>query len=334
MTTLADRIRVIGGGATPARPGHEVLVGNSPQMQKVLRLTRRIAAADETVLITGESGTGKEMIARLLWSQSRRAERDFVVINCAAIPEGLLESELFGHEKGAFTGAYRHYPGRLEMAEGGVVLLDEIGEMALNLQAKLLRFIEHRAIERVGNSRPRHIDVRILAATNRDLARAVEQGQFREDLYYRLNVFQVALPPLRERGRDVLLLAEHTLRLYQKEIGKHLAGFDAQAQRALLHHPWPGNVRELINRVKRAAVLADGPLISAGDLELEAGGEVRLGAGLRKARQRLEADYLKRALHSTGGRVSEAARLLGISRSQLYHLIKKYGLSRKPDAAI
>jgi two-component system NtrC family response regulator len=331
MTTIVDRIRVVGGG-TPARPGSaEVMVGASPQIQRVLRLVKRIAAADETVLITGESGTGKEMIAHLLWSQGGRADKDFVVINCAAIPEGLLESELFGHEKGAFTGAYRHSLGRLEMAEGGVVLLDEIGEMALSLQAKLLRFIEHRSIERVGNSRPRRIDVRILAATNRDLKKAVEQGLFREDLYYRLNVLHVALPPLRDRGRDALLLAEHALRLYQKEIAKRLLGFNAQAQRALLGHPWPGNVRELVNRVKRAAVLADGPWIGAEDLEIEPAFESRVGSGLRKARQSLEADYLKQALLTTNGQVSEAAKLLKISRSQLYHLMKKYGLSRKPD---
>jgi two-component system NtrC family response regulator len=298
---------------------------------RVLSIIKRVAAADETVLITGESGTGKEMVAQLIWAQSKRAEKDFVVINCAAIPEGLLESELFGHEKGAFTGAYRYSPGRLEMVEGGIVLLDEIGEMALTLQAKLLRFIEHRAIERVGDSRPRKVDVRILAATNRELKKAVEEGQFREDLYYRLNVLHVALPPLRGRGKDILLLAEHTLNLYLKEISKKLSGFDALAERAMLGHSWPGNVRELINRVKRAAVLADGPWITAEDLELDGAFQVRVGSGLRKARQNLEADYLKQALVTCNGKVTEAARLLKISRSQLYHLMKKYGLSRKPD---
>jgi DNA-binding NtrC family response regulator len=330
MATLVERIRVVGSHVQP-RVATEPLVGTSPLLKRVLRIIERVAVADETVLITGESGTGKEMVAQLIWAQSKRSDGQFVVINCAAIPEGLLESELFGHEKGAFTGAYRHSPGRLEMAEGGIVLLDEIGEIALPLQAKLLRFIERGAIERVGDSRPRRVDVRILAATNRDLKRAVERGLFREDLYYRLNVLHVALPPLRERGKDVLLLAEHTLRLYSKEIAKRLAGFDAQAQRAMLSHSWPGNVRELINRVKRAAVLADGPWITAEDLELAGAFQVRVGSGLRKARQNLEADYLKQALIASGGKVSDAAQLLKISRSQLYHLMKKYGLSRKPD---
>ncbi len=332
MRTVADKIRVVGGGSHPPKGEAAAgIVGNSPPMKKVLRIIDRIAGADETVLITGESGTGKEMVANLIWAKCRRAERDFVVINCAAIPEGLLESELFGHEKGAFTGAYRHSPGRLEMVEGGVVLLDEIGEMALSLQAKLLRFIEHRAVERVGNSRPRKVDVRILAATNRDLKKAVEGGLFREDLYYRLNVFHVDLPPLRERGKDILLLAEHTLAPYLKEISKKLLGFDSLAERAMLGHAWPGNVRELVNRVKRAAVLADGSWITAGDLELDGAFEVRVGSGLRKARQNLEADYLKQALLSCGGKVTEAAHLLKISRSQLYHLMKKHGLSRKPE---
>jgi two-component system NtrC family response regulator len=333
MPTAVDRIRVVSAGSHVVHGEvPQLILGNSPAMKKVLSLIGRVAKANETVLITGESGTGKEMVAHLIWSQSQRAERDFVVINCAAIPEGLLESELFGHEKGAFTGAYRHSAGRLEMAEGGIVLLDEIGEMALGLQSKLLRFIEHGAIERVGNNRPRRVDVRILAATNRNLKKAVEDGLFREDLYYRLNVLHVSLPPLRERGKDVLLLADHALRVYAKEIAKKLSGFDVQARQAMLNHAWPGNVRELINRVKRAAVLADGPSITAEDLELEGAFEVRIGSGLRKARQTLEADYLKQALITCDGRVSDAAHLLKISRSQLYHLMKKYGLSRKSDS--
>ncbi|MFH0809890.1 MAG: sigma-54 dependent transcriptional regulator [Pseudomonadota bacterium] len=318
-------------GRGPQGEGGGPILGESPAMKSTLRTISRIAAADETVLITGESGTGKELVAHLVSSQSKRAAGDFIVINCAAIPEGLLESELFGHERGAFTGAYRQNVGRLEMAQGGVVLLDEIGEMALSLQAKLLRFIENRAIERIGTNRPRKVDVRIVAATNRDLKKAVEQGLFREDLYYRLNVLHVNLPPLRERGKDVLLLAEHMLGLYAKEIAKKLAGFDAAAQKALLHHGWPGNVRELINRVKRAAVLADGSWITAKDLDLSEAVPIRPGSGLRQARQNLEADCLREALATSGGKVTECARLLQISRSQIYHLLKKHGLSRKPE---
>jgi two-component system NtrC family response regulator len=314
--------------------GSTRMLGRSPAMRRAMRCIEQVAASDVPVLLTGASGTGKELAATLIHARSRRCGRPFVAINCAAIPENLLESELFGCERGAFTGATRSRRGRLEAAEGGTLFLDEVGELALRLQVKLLRFLQDHVVEPVGSSRRIALDVRVIAATNRNLEPTVEAGEFREDLYYRLAVLTLALPRLVERGEDVLLLARHFLERFGIELGRPALGFSEDAIEALRGADWPGNVRELINRVRRALVVADGREITAVDLGF-ASREPGPVISLREARRKGEAHCIERALRRHGGRKRETARALGISRTRLYELMRGYdildGASSEPS---
>jgi two-component system NtrC family response regulator len=315
-------------------PIRDIITGDEG-MLKVCRTVERLAGVSVPVLLLGESGTGKEALARALHEMGPRAKKEFVAINCAAIPETLLESELFGHEKGAFTGAVRQVQGRIEQANGGTLFLDEIGEMPITLQAKLLRFLQDQVFERVGGRQAIKVDVRVVSATNQPLEEQAAEGKFRGDLLYRLNGIAVRIPPLRERGEDCLLLARWFLAHESQAMGRRNRGFDASALAAIAAYQWPGNVRELQNRVRRAALMADGALIAAADLELpapDAGMEEpppALGADLdlRAARMRAERETMERALARANGSVSAAARLLGISRPTLYGLLETHGLA-------
>lgn len=300
------------------------MLGWSPEMQAVFALIRKVATADVPVLIVGESGTGKELAARAIHRESARRDGPFVVINCGAIPATLLESELFGHEKGAFTGAHIQRKGRIELAQGGTLFLDEIGELSLELQVKLLRFLQEHSIERVGGRAPIAIDARVIAATNIDLKRALTEGGFREDLYYRLNVVTLALPPLRDRGEDIMLLAKVLLDRFAAQAGKPIKGFTEDVQRAMRSYRWPGNVREMENRIKRAVIIADGPRLTGTHLELfshdSSDGST---AGLKEAREALERELIQRSLNQHKGNVTRTATELGISRPTLYELMQK-----------
>mgnify|MGYP000168034562 CR=1 FL=1 len=306
----------------------EGMIGTSPEMQAVFSAIRKVATTEAPVLVTGESGTGKELVARAIHRLSPRERGPFVVINCSAIPESLLESELFGHEKGAFTGAHIQRKGRFEKAEGGTLFLDEIGELSPLLQVKLLRFLQEQKIERVGGREEISVDVRIIAATNRDLKEEMKEGRFREDLYYRLGVVVISLPPLRERDGDPMLLATVLLQRYAEENRKKILGFTYQAARAIENHSWPGNIRELENRVKRAVIMAESPKITPQDLELTSPFEKYEGKGLREAREELERDFITRALARNRGNVTKAAEDLGISRPTLYELMEKLKIER------
>jgi len=307
----------------------EGLLGSSPPMQEVFNSIRRVATTDAPVLIVGESGTGKELVGQAIHQQSGRKDEPFVVINCGAIPENLLESELFGHEKGAFTGAHIRRKGRIESAHRGTLLLDEIGELSPPLQVTLLRFLQEHRIERVGGRQEIQVDVRVLAATNIDLKRAMAQGRFREDLYYRLAVVSIPLPPLRDRGQDIPLLANAFLQRYAAENKKRVGGFDRPAVRALQSHAWPGNVRELENRVKRAVIMAEGARVTAEALELASAYTKYAGSGLKEAREALEKDLIERTLTRHKGNISQTAAELRVSRPTLYELMGKLGIKRK-----
>lgn len=305
----------------------EGMLGTDPKIQEVFSSVRKVATTDVPVLITGESGTGKELVARAIHRLSGRDPNPFVVINCAAIPENLLESELFGHEKGAFTGAHAQRKGRFEMAQGGTLFLDEIGELPPSLQIKLLRFLQEQQIERVGGREQIAVDARIVAATNRDLKQAIGEGRFREDLYYRLGVVTISLPALRDRGDDVLLLANAFLKRNSLERGGKNLRFTEKAAGALRKHPWPGNVRELENRVKRAIIMTEGDKITPADLELTSAGGQEGFLTLKEAREALEKEYILKALSRNGGNISKAAAELDISRPTLYDLMNKLGIS-------
>jgi len=307
----------------------EGMLGTCQKMQDVFSVIRKVATTDAPILIMGESGTGKELVARALHHQSLRNSKPFIVINCGAIPENLLESELFGHEKGAFTGAHVQRKGRFEMAEEGTLFLDEIGELPQTLQVKILRFLQEKVIERVGGREQIEVDTRVVAATNRDLKEAMKEGKFREDLYFRLGVIMVSLPPLREREGDVVLMAKAFLERYTDENKKQLKGFSSHAIEAIAQYNWPGNVRELENRIKRAVIMAEGKKIVPADLEMEAP-EKRTkfeGMTLKEAREELEKDLLQRSLIRNKGNLSRVASELGVSRPTLYDLMEKFGLS-------
>jgi len=307
--------------------GMEGILGNSPAMEKVFQTIRKIATVDVPVLILGESGTGKELTARAVHQLSNRRDRPFVVINCGAIPETLLESELFGYEKGAFTGANTRRKGRFEYAEGGTLFLDEIGELSITLQVKILRFLQEHIIERIGGRETISLDVRVVAATNKDLKRGVDEGQFREDLYFRLSVVTVSLPSLHERGDDIFLLSQAFLRRYCGEFERDIKGFLNDAIISLSEYNWPGNVRELENRIKRAVVMAEGEMITSKDLDFVSSiPQEGLTMSLKEAKDRLEKELVQKALLSQGGIVVRAAKELGVSRQTLTDLIKKYGL--------
>ncbi len=305
------------------------MLGTSPQMEEVFASIRKVATTEVPVLISGESGTGKELVANAIHQMSTRKTSPFVVINCSAIPETLLESELFGHEKGAFTGAHIQRKGRFEAAQGGTLFLDEIGELSLSLQVKLLRFLQEQRIERVGGREEILLNVRVMAATNRDLKERMSEGRFREDLYYRLGVVTVALPPLREREGDILLLATSLLHRYSAENKRKITGFTPQAIRALETHHWPGNVRELENRIKRAVIMAEGSKITPQDLELLPQYAKYEGHGLKEAREGLERDLIEKAISRNKGNLTKSAEELGVSRPTLYELMEKLGIKKE-----
>lgn len=304
------------------------LITNHPDMLRIHRLVEKIAPADVTCTFIGESGTGKEVLAQSLHKLSDRADKPFVAINCAAIPENLMESELFGHEKGAFTGADKTRPGRIEVASRGTLFLDEIGDMPLPLQAKLLRFLQERCIERVGGRNTIEVDVRVVCATNKNLEDMVQEGTFREDLFYRISEVVVDIPPLRDRDGDKALLARHFLKKYAVDRYARVTGFSNEAITALEEHKWPGNVRELENKVKKAIILTEGKIIQAHDLGLAVKEtEEPASLNLRDVRQEAERKAVMQALSITNNNVTAAAKYLGITRPTLYDMLKKYSLS-------
>jgi len=306
----------------------EGMLGTSSQMQLVFNTVRKVATSDAPVLILGESGTGKEMVALGIHRRSARKDGPFVAINCSAIPETLLESELFGHEKGSFTGAHVQRKGRIESAAAGTLFLDEIGELPPLLQVKLLRFLQEGTIERVGGRQEIRVDTRVVSATNVNLEKAIAADKFREDLFYRLAVVVINLPALRERENDIQLVAQEFLRRAAAKSGKEGLTFSPDALRAMMKHHWPGNVRELENRVKRAVIMADGKRLSATDLELTSTAGSYSHTTLREARESLERELVLRALNRSGGKIAPAAIELGISRPTMYELMEKLGVQR------
>ncbi len=314
--------------------GFHDLVSKSPAMQRVFDLARVAARSASTILVLGESGSGKEVLARAIHAESPRAGGPFVAISCAALTETLLESELFGHEKGAFTGAASRRKGKFELASGGTLFLDEVGDVSPKLQLDLLRVLEDRRFQRVGGTETIEADVRVVAATNRDLGKAVADGSFREDLFYRLNVIPITLPPLRERPEDVPLLVQHFLDRLSKELQRRLDGVAPDAMAALVAHPWPGNVRELRNVLERGAVVATGPVIQLSDLGLPPPpADVRPAAsrGEPQSLEDVEKQHISEVLLWSRGNVTQAARILGIDRMTLYNKIKRYGLRRSEE---
>lgn len=315
----------------------ESLVGDSPAFRRVLQAVDSVRDSNATILLTGESGTGKEMVARAIHKHGNRADKPFIAVNCAAIPEGLLESEMFGHRKGAFTGAISDRVGRFMQADKGTLFLDEVGDMPLALQAKILRALQERVIEPVGDSRERRVDVRVIAATNKNLLEAVANKEFREDLYYRLNVFPIPLPPLRERAEDIAPLARHFAHVLGATAGKRIAGFSADALQAMANYPWPGNIRELQNCVERATIVASTNTIEENDLpaylfgsrpmDSSTGPFLAEGAGfpenLEAALAEVEKSYILAALQETNGVQAAAAQLIGISERSLWYRLKK-----------
>ncbi len=306
------------------------IVSKSPLMRDVLELSKTAARSSSTILILGDSGTGKEILARAIHAESARAEKPFVPVSCAALTETLLESELFGYEKGAFTGAAGRREGKFEAASGGTLFLDEIGDISPKLQLDLLRVLEERKVTRVGGTEAVAVDVRIVAATNREIRKAVDEGRFRQDLYYRLNVIALTLPPLRERKEDIPLLVDYLLERLGVEMGRDVEGVSAEAMSLLMAHSWPGNVRELRNVLERGLVVTKSPVIQATDLGLTLGGTPE--PPVRPASlSEVERHHIAAVLSQTGGNVSQAARILDIDRVTLYNKIKKYGLKRADE---
>lgn len=303
----------------------EGLLTNDPQMLKICRQLEKIAPTTVTCTLLGESGTGKEVMARAIHQLSPRKAKRFVAINCAAVPENLIESELFGYEKGAFTGANKLTIGKVETANEGTLFLDEIGDMPLNLQAKLLRFLQERVIERVGGRNEIAVDVRVICATNKDLEAMVKEGSFREDLFYRICEMTVQIPPLRDRQGDKVLLARHFKLRFAKEHSQNVTGFTPDAVASIEGYSWPGNIREMENKIKRAVIMADGKLITREDLGLAEAGELSLN--LRHVRQEAERNAILRALSMTDNNISAASKLLGVTRPTFYDLIKKYDMN-------
>jgi len=304
------------------------IIGSSPQMVALLQTIEKVAPTNASVLLLGESGTGKELLARAIHALSPRSAGPFVPLSCAAIPETLFESELFGHERGAFTGAVKQTLGKIECADGGTLFLDEIGDVPQPIQVKLLRFLQDQIVERVGGRRPIQLDVRVVCATHQNLSHLIGNGRFREDLFYRINEVGVMVPALRERIGDVTLLANYFLKRFAAEFNRPVCAFAPAALAAIETHPWPGNVRELENRVKRATIMASGSIVRAEDLDLDGSSELRPSLDLRGARLRAEVQVLRQALSQTGSNVSKAAKLLGISRPTLYELMRQHGIGQ------
>ncbi len=318
-----ERLAQMGGGDVTVLGG---MITAAPEMLKVVRTIERVAPADVSVMLLGASGTGKELLAKGVHDSSKRRKGPFIAINCAAIPENLLEAELFGYEKGAFTGAIKTTEGKVELAEGGTLFLDEVGDIPLPVQVKLLRFLQERVIDRIGGRKPIAVDTRIVCATHRNLDEMIAAGTFREDLYYRLAEIVVKIPNLAERHGDVTLLAKHFVSRFAREMNPQVKGLAPDALSILNDWGWPGNVRELENRMKRAVIMADGKLLTAADLDLEG----REGAGellnLKAARELADRRAMRQAIARCEGNVSAAAKLLGISRPTLYDLMKQYGM--------
>lgn len=308
----------------------EGFLGTSPAMSAVFESIRKVATTDAPVLILGESGTGKEMTARAIHERSARKDGPFVAINCSAIPESLIESELFGHEKGAFTGAHMQRKGRIEVSSGGTLFLDEVGEIPLPVQVKLLRFLQEQTIERVGGRQEIQVDTRVVAATNANLKKGLTEGTFREDLFYRLAVVQIVLPPLRDRGDDILLLAQAFMQQFAAESGKEGLMFNQDALKSMRRYGWPGNVRELQNRVRRSVIMGSGKRLTAEDLELQQATGSGPRSSLKEAREALERDMIQQALAKHSGKITAAAIELGISRPTFYELMEKLGIE-KPE---
>ncbi|MBM3791533.1 MAG: sigma-54-dependent Fis family transcriptional regulator, partial [Acidobacteria bacterium] len=319
------------GNGRPERSSHEI-VTQDPAFTKVLERAVQVASSSTTVLIEAESGTGKELVARLIHSRSLRAQGPFVAVNCAALPENLLESELFGFEKGSFTGAQASKPGKFELAHGGTLLLDEIGEMAPILQAKLLRVLQEKEVDRIGSREPVKIDVRVIATTNRDLINLVRSGDFREDLYYRLNVIRLPIPALRHRCSDIPLLADFFCARYGEEFGKPAAQCSPEALDMLRRHSWAGNVRELENTIQRAVALSNGPVIQCPDLDLGDSAPPPCPAAPPSGTtvREMERQLISKTLQDTGGNRTQAARLLGISLRTLRNKLNDFGLQDRP----
>ncbi len=313
-----------------ATEGFADMLGKSPAIKQVFSTIRKLDNTDASVLVLGESGTGKEVVALTIHRRGPRAKGPFVAINCGAIPETLIESELFGHERGAFTGAHTARPGRIEMAEGGTLFLDEIGELPLAMQVKLLRFLQEQQIERIGGRKPIQVNTRVIAATNVNIEKAMMEGTFREDLYYRLAVVVIKLPPMRERDTDIIVLAEAFLKRFGGEQGKGRLKFSKEALVALQQYSWPGNVRELENRVKRAVIMCEDQRVTPENLSLVTGSSE--GAlNLREARDQLERDMLNKALRKHRGKIAPAAAELGISRPTFYEMMEKLGIQKPSE---
>ena len=314
-----------------ASEGFADMLGKSPAIKQVFATIRKLDNTDASVLVLGESGTGKEVVALTIHRRGPRAKGPFIAINCGAIPETLIESELFGHERGAFTGAHTARPGRVEMAEGGTLFLDEIGELPPAMQVKLLRFLQEQQIERIGGRKPIHVNTRVIAATNVNIEKAMMEGTFREDLYYRLAVVVIKLPPVRERDTDIIVLAEAFLKRFGGEQGKGRLKFSKEALVALQQYSWPGNVRELENRVKRAVIMCEDQRVTPENLSLVTGSSE--GAlNLREARDQLERDMLNKALRKHRGKIAPAATELGISRPTFYEMMEKLGIQKPSEA--
>ncbi|MCG5517338.1 MAG: PEP-CTERM-box response regulator transcription factor [Pseudomonadota bacterium] len=322
----AENRRLSAKEANEPLPG---LLASSPEMLKICRTVEKVAPTDATTLLLGDSGTGKEVIARALHDLSPRRKEAFVAINCAAIPENLLESELFGYEKGAFTGANKQTKGKIEYADGGTLFLDEVGDLPMALQAKLLRFLQERVIDRIGGREGIPVDVRVVCATHQELPTLIQEDRFREDLYYRISEITINIPALKQRTGDAHLLARAFLRRLASQQGRPIKGFTPDAINAIEHHDWPGNVREMENRIKRAVIMADGNQVNAEDLELSAEGEDPMMLNLRRVRDEAEGRAVRRTLQMVDGNISRAAELLGVSRPTLYDLLKKHDLGRE-----
>jgi two-component system NtrC family response regulator len=304
------------------------IITRDPGMLNICRSIEKVAPSDATVLLEGESGTGKELLARALHQLSSRSAKRLVAINCAAIPENLLESELFGYEKGAFTGANRLTRGKIEFADGGTFFLDEIGDLSASLQAKILRFLQERVVERIGGREEIPVDVRIICATHQDLKKLIAEGRFREDLYYRLSEIVISIPPLRERHGDAALLAHAFLNKFSRREGRSIRGFKQDALAAIEAYSWPGNVREMENFIKRAVIMTDGSQVGAEDLGLQATAGTSEPINLRQVRDEAERTAVVRALSRVDGNITDAAQLLGVSRPTLYDLLKRHGVNQ------
>ncbi len=306
----------------------ENIIAKSPEMMRVIEVVKVVAKSTATVLITGQSGTGKELVARAIHAQSPSPDQPFVAVNCAALPETLLESELFGHEKGSFTGAYAQKKGKFELADHGTFFMDEIGEISANIQSHLLRVLEEKSFTRVGGNKEIKVDTRIVSATNKDLKKAVSDGEFREDLFYRLNVVNIELPPLRERGGDIPLLAEHFLKKYALENNKEVTEFSPEALEYLLRYAWPGNIRELKNAIERAVILARSYLIQVSDLP-DQNQSLSHSSLMGKSLKDMEKDHITNILRETAGNYTKSAQILGITRMTLYNKVKDYDIDVK-----